>query len=348
MSIENTLKVVKSSYDPKDVTMLVKDLTGLVTPVTVAEKDEMVKNGAFERAIMIKEYPMNQEYEDYILDHFDMYIPDTAVAVESVAEQIYNAKGNDLVLVSIVRAGIPIGILIKRYLEHKYHVEIPHYAISLVKGLDDNAMKYILAHHKASGIQFIDGWTGKGTVTNELVDSAKNYEGVDASLAVLSDVTGLAKYAGIRKDFAVPSAPMNACATGLVSITVFNNDLVGKDDFHGAMYLEDLESHDHSREFVDKVTDYMIGHNLTIVPETHPDVYLECPEVAKDLNVDMKKLNPGINEAARAILRRNLKELLVCRADDWDVQVIVGLARMKGVNIREYPLKTYKAISVAK
>mgnify|MGYP001049971789 CR=1 FL=1 len=37
------LKIVKSSYDPKDVTMLVKDLTGLVNPVTVAEKDEMVR-----------------------------------------------------------------------------------------------------------------------------------------------------------------------------------------------------------------------------------------------------------------------------------------------------------------
>lgn len=342
------LKIVKSSYDPKDVTMLVKDLTGLVNPVTVAEKDEMVKNGAFERAIMIKEYPMNQEYEDYITSRFDMYIPSTAVAVASVAEQIYKAKGNDLVLVSIVRAGIPIGILIKRYLEHTYHVEIPHYAISLVKGLDNNAMKYILSKHKAEGIQFIDGWTGKGTVTNELVDSAKNYPGVDASLAVLSDVTGLAKYAGIREDFAVPSAPMNACATGLVSITVFNNDVVGPDDFHGAMYLEDLESHDHSRDFVDMVTEYMFSHNLTIIPETHPAVYLECPEVAKDIGVDMKKLNPGINEAARAILRRDLKELLVRRADDWDVQVIVSLARMKGVAIREYPLKTYKAISVAK
>ena len=79
------LKVVKSSYDPKDVTMLVKDLTGLVTPVTVAEKDEMVKNGAFDRAIMIKEYSRNQEYEGYIPYRFDMYIPSTAVAVASVA-----------------------------------------------------------------------------------------------------------------------------------------------------------------------------------------------------------------------------------------------------------------------
>lgn len=340
--------MIKNSYDKNDVTMLIKDLTGQVTPVTVAEKDERVAKGEFERSIMIKEYPMAQEYEDYIMKTMDNYIPKTAMAIAGVAEQIYADKGNDLVLVSIIRAGIPMAILIKRYLEHKYNVNIPHYAVSLVKGLDDNAMKYILARHKAEGIQFIDGWTGKGTVTNELVDSAKNYDGVDASLAVLSDVTGLAKYAGIREDFAVPSAPMNACATGLVSITIFNNDLVGENDFHGAMYLEDLESHDHSREFVDKVTKYLYYESLVVPAPEKAEVKLECPEVAKAIGKDMKKLNPGINEAARAILRRNLEELLVCDINDFDVQTIVHLARMKGVKVREYPLQTYKAISVAK
>lgn len=341
--------MIRNSYDKKDVTMLIKDLTGLVTPVTVAERDARVAKGEFERSIMIKEYPMAQEYEDYIMATMDKYIPITAKAVASVAEQIYSEKGDDLVLVSIIRAGIPIAICIKRYLAMKYGVDIPHYAISLVKGLDDNAMKYILARHKAEGIQFIDGWTGKGTVTRELVESAKHYEGVDANLAVLSDVTGLAKYAGIRHDFAVPSAPMNACATGLVSITIFNNDLVGPDDFHGAMYLEDLESHDHSRDFVDRVTNWLIAHpSVEKQDYENKGVVLECPEVAKAIGKDMGKLNPGINEAARAILRRNLEALLVRDKNDPYVQTIMHLAEMKGVEIREYPLKTYTAISVAK
>ena len=340
--------MIKNSYDKNDVTMLIKDLTGKVVPVSVAEKDKRVEAGEFERSIMIKEYPMAQEYEDYIMATMDNYIQKTAMAVAGVAEQIYADKGKDLVLVSIIRAGIPMAILIKRYLEHKYNVKVPHYAVSLVKGLDDNAMKHILARHKAEGLQFIDGWTGKGTVTNELVESAKHYEGVDASLAVLSDVTGLAKYAGIREDFAVPSAPMNACATGLVSITIFNNELVGPEDFHGAMYLEELEEHDHSREFIDKVTKYLYDDSLTVPKPTTSKIVLECPEVSKALGKDMKKLNPGINEAARAILRRNLEELLVCDKNDYDVQTIMHLAEMKGVPVREYPLKTYKAISVAK
>lgn len=339
---------MKNSYNNNDVTMLIKDISGLVSPVTVAEKDEMVRNGAFERSIMIKEYPMSQEYEDCIMSTMDDYTYTTACCVASVAEQIYEAKNKRPVLVSIIRAGIPIAILIKRYLKLVYGIDVPHYAISLVKGLDPNAMKYILEHHDAEQIQFVDGWTGKGTVTNELVDSAKNYPGVEASLAVLSDVTGLAKYAGIREDVAIPSAPMNACATGLVSITVFNNDYVGENDFHGAMYLDYLEEHDHSVEFLEKVEKHFKYISLDDrFSKSNPEIYLECPKVAEELGVNMKQLNPGINEAARAILRRNLKELLVVSKKDKEVQVLIALCNIKGVPVREYPLTHYKAISIA-
>lgn len=345
---------MRSSYSSQDVTMLIKDLTGIVTPVSLEEKDRRVAAGEFERSIMIEEYPMDETYESIITSSFNRYVPYTAIAVMSLAEQLYRAKGKDLVLVSIIRAGIPIGILIKRYLKIKYHIDVAHYAVSLVKGLDDNAMKYILSHHAPETIQFIDGWTGKGTVTNELVESAKHYPGVDASLAVLSDVTGLAKYAGIRRDFCVPSAPMNACATGLVSITIFNTPLVGPNDYHGAMYLEHLRGHDHSIEFIDTITMYLkvrwkdLERVCMGMDISNRGIQLECPVVASALNKDMKKLNPGINEAARAILRRNLEELLVVSESDPEVQMIMELAKSKGVPIREYPLKTYKAISVAK
>ena len=43
------------------------------------------------------------------------YIKQTAIAVGNLAEQIYKYKSQNVVLVSIVRSGIPIGILVKRY-----------------------------------------------------------------------------------------------------------------------------------------------------------------------------------------------------------------------------------------
>lgn len=337
---------MKSSYNNQEVTLLIKDLTGKVTPVTLEEKNRRVANGEFERSIMIEEYPISKEYSDIVWESMKPYAPMTAIAVGNVAEQIYKDKGNKLVLVSIIRAGIPIGILIKRYLEQKYNIVVPHYAISLVKGLDKNAMKYILERHDAEGIQFIDGWTGKGTVTKELVESAKEYKGVDASLAVLSDAIGVSKYCGIRKDFAVPSAPLNASVTGLVSITIFNNDLVSDTDFHGAMYLKDLESIDKSKEFLDLITSYFDFHCNADFSDY--ETVNEVQKVADDLEVSLKLLNPGINEAARAILRRNLEKLLVVDKNDFDVQCIMKLAELKNVPVEEYPLKYYKAISVAK
>lgn len=336
---------MKSSYKKEDVTLLIKDLTGLVTPVSVSERDARVKNGEFERSIMIKEYPISDEYREIVWDSMKDYAKQTAIAVGNVAEQIFAQKGKDLVLVSIIRAGIPIGILIKKYLKMKYNVDIPHYAISLVKGLDDNAMKYILARHKAEGIQFIDGWTGKGTVTKELIASAKNYKGVDPSLAVLSDAIGVAKYCGIREDIAIPSAPLNASVTGLVSITIFNNDLIKENDFYGAMYLKDLEKIDKSQEFIDIISSLFESceNNYTEAIEVN-----EVQKVSDDLNVPLNLMNPGINEAARAILRRNLEKLLVVDKNDKDVQYICKLAKLKNVDIEEYPLKHYKAISIAK
>lgn len=337
---------MKCSYSKDDVTLLIKDLTGLVKPVSLKERQRRVENGEFERSIMIKEYPVSHEYQDVVWASMEQYARQTADAVASVAEQIYHAKGNNLVLASIIRAGIPVGILIKRYLKYKYQTDVPHYAVSLVKGLDANAMKYILNHHDASGIQFIDGWTGKGTVTRELIESARQYSGIDASLAVLSDAIGVSKYCGIRKDIAIPSAPLNATATGLVSITVFNNDLVGKDDFHGAMYLEDLESMDKSVAFIDQISN-LFGSCMVFPYETPHEVN-EVQKISDNTCRPLSLINPGINEAARAILRRDLEKLLVASENDFDVQCLIKLAKIKHVAVEEYPFQYYKAATIAR
>ena len=62
------------------------------------------------------------------------------------SEKILKQKGADVVLVSLARAGTPIGILAKRYIKYKYNLNLPHYTISIIrdKGIDENALKYIL------------------------------------------------------------------------------------------------------------------------------------------------------------------------------------------------------------
>ena len=106
-----------------------------------------------------------------------------------------------LVLVSLARAGTPIGVLIKRYLSFKYQINIPHYSISIIRGrgIDETAIDYIFEHHPGAKIQFVDGWTGKGAITNELDEACLNYNAthankIDANLAVLSGSRSLCTY----------------------------------------------------------------------------------------------------------------------------------------------------------
>ena len=115
------------------------------------------------------------------------------MAVGVVAEQIIENKGlENLILVSLARAGTPIGILIKRYISMRYHVNVPHYSISILRGrgFDETAIRYILTQHPLGSLQFIDGWTG--AITNELIQSCQKFnlqyqEQLSADLAVLAD-----------------------------------------------------------------------------------------------------------------------------------------------------------------
>lgn len=344
---------MRTSYNREDVELLLKDLTGAVEPVTLEERDRRVANGEYVRSILIKEYEVSEEYRGIVNKYIPVYADKMGELVAKLADKLYEAKGDNIVLVDIVRAGIPIGILLKRYLKFKYNIDVMHYGISLVKGLDKEAMSYIVDKHGAENVQFVDGWTGKGTVAKEIKASCDElktlddkYKELDDSLAVLSDAIGVAKYAGTREDVYIPNSPLNASITGLVSITILNEKYKQADDFHGAAYLSELEEIDQSKEFVDLVTD-----TFKKDVEKESDVCeaddTEIDKLASELGRDKKLLNPGINEAARAVLRRKLEKLIVLSKEDEDCKALIELAECKGIKIEERPLKGYKALSVA-
>ena len=338
---------MKSTFKSEDVEFLLTDMTGKIEPITLEEKKKRVEQGEYDRSILTKEFPVTKEYLDICLEWTPIYAKQTAIAVGNLAEQLYKIKNKNLVLVSILRAGTNVGILVKRYLKNKYKINIPHYSMSLIKELDSNSMNYLLSKHRPEDIQFIDGWTGKGTVTKQLLASAKKYEGVDSSLAVLSDSINIAKYCGIREDIAIPQSPFNACITGLVSMPIHNNPFVGEKNFDGAIYLEDLEKIDKSQEYIDLIEknfDYQCSadnYNDDIVEVA------EINEICENYNISLKALNPGINEAARAILRRNVSKLLVKDKKDFQVLQISKLAELKNIEIEEYSFKYYKAATIS-
>lgn len=142
-------------------------------------------------------------------------------------------KGKDVVIVSLARAGTPLGVLIRRYIRSKYHYKCPDYSISIIRdrGIDKNAVKYILDRHPASSVQFMDGWTGKGVIYRELRKELSEIDGVSDVLAVLADPANLTDMCGTHEDLLIPSSCLNSTICGLISRTFLRSDIIGENDF---------------------------------------------------------------------------------------------------------------------
>lgn len=112
------------------------------------------------------EYQPTEQYIELFHETLQQTARKVALAVAGVSEMIVARRGTaNTVLVSLARAGTPIGVLIKRYILEKYGADLPHYSISIIrgKGIDENAVLYMLQQHgRDTELQFIDGWTGKG------------------------------------------------------------------------------------------------------------------------------------------------------------------------------------------
>ena len=168
--------------------MLLKDITGLVKPQPTEERERLIQSGRHYSEMLPVEYVPTQRYMEVYKEALRNFAQPTALAVGRVSDKIIQARGKEVVLVSLARAGIPIGILIKHFIWQKYRLEVPHYAISIIKGrgIDDNAMNYLLKQYQPRQLLFVDGWIGKGAILDELRQAVEAYEGVSPELAAVS------------------------------------------------------------------------------------------------------------------------------------------------------------------
>ena len=231
-----------STYQSQDVTILLKDITGLVTPLGTREREARIQSGVHYSEMLPLEYEPSQAYLDAYFDALRRYAGLTAEAVARAAEQSWAEKGERCALVSLARAGTPIGILMRRYLRGRYGADVPHYTISIIRGrgIDRNAMAYLLARHAPGDLQFVDGWTGKGAIQRQLDAAMADYPGVDPGLAVLSDPANVAAVCGTHDDFLIASSCLNSTVSGLLSRTFLRSDIIGPEDFHGAVFYLSL------------------------------------------------------------------------------------------------------------
>lgn len=359
---------MNSTFLPEDVTILLKDVTGMVNPLNIEQREKLIQAGKHYCEMLPIEYvPSNQyliEYEN-ALNNFSKL---TAQCVKIVSEKIYKLKGKNLVLVSLARAGTPIGILIKRYLKRKYLIDFPHYTISIIrkKGIDSNAMKYILSKHSPKDIQFIDGWTGKGAILGELQKEVSKYKGISSELAVLCDPANITSICGTHEDFLIASSCLNSTVCGLISRTFLRDDIIKKDDFHGAVFYPELKEEDRTYEFIHKIESFINLEDETLEDKVHIKSGLisitgmeEVYKIARHFNIeDINLIKPGIGETTRVLLRRVPEVVLIPeklekleqkeQKEDEYISHILKLACEKNVKVVKYPLKAYRACGIIK
>lgn len=246
--------LVKTSYNKEDVEILLKDLSNKVEHLSADEIERVIESDKRQTL------PFNESLE-CLSDR-------TAKAITVLAELLYKKHGGKFVIISLVRNGIPTGILVKRYIQMKYNVDLPHYAISMIKGkgIDRNAMDFIYDKHSDVGVehfQFVDGWIDNEETYSllkeyckELAEYSNKWAKLSTEIAVLSDTINITDLCGTREELIIPIDGLNSTMSGLISRTIIN-DLISEDDFHGAVCFEDKVSEDKSYEFIDTVVEYL-------------------------------------------------------------------------------------------
>ncbi|MBF4608270.1 phosphoribosyltransferase domain-containing protein [Curtobacterium sp. VKM Ac-1393] len=354
------------SYEPDDVTWLLQDLAGAALEADTADRERAIQlDGANYAESLPVEYVPSDEYEALYRDALDRSAERIAEAVGIVTELILRGRPRP-VLVSLARAGTPIGILVRRWAEVHHGLRLPHYTASIVRGvgLDETALRWLAAHHDPSQVVFVDGWTGKGAITRELTEALNRFAASDGvrfadDLAVLADPAGCTPLHGTRDDYLVPSACLNSTVSGLVSRTVRNPALTPDGTFHGAKQYRDLAPRDHSRAFVAAIADRFDAVRdrvdaalaATGGPEGSRAVdwrgMRTVEAIGSEYGIDdLHLVKPGVGETTRVLLRRVPWQVLVRDPDDVDIAHVVALARERGVPVVTRPDLSYSCIGL--
>ena len=355
------------SYAPDEVRWLLTDLSDVPLEAPTEERERAIQHGQAHYAESLPiEYQPDATYRALFAEVLAKTSARLATAVGVVTELVLAERGSDVVLVSLARAGTPIGILMRRWAMHRHGLTLPHYAVSIVRdrGIDSAALDYLAAHHDPAQVVFVDGWTGKGAITKELSEALVEYEkasGVrfNPDLAVLADPGSCVRTFGTRDDFLIASACLNSTVSGLVSRTVLNARLIAPGQFHGAKFYRDLADDDQSATFLDAVTEQFdavadaVQTELAVLAAADRTPTWAGWETVERIRQEYgigtaNFVKPGIGETTRVLLRR-VPWLIVLRdMDSDDHRHIRMLAESRGVQVVEDPSLAYACVGLIK
>ncbi|MFW0797119.1 cysteine protease StiP family protein [Gordonia sp. CPCC 205515] len=355
------------SYRSDEVTWLLKDLSHVALEGDLAERERRVQSGAAHYAESLPiEFQPGDEYQQLFHTTLRSAARRLAEAVGVVAELILAERHSRPTLVSLARAGTPVGILIRRWIEFAHDTSVPHYAVSIVRdrGIDVNALRHIVSAHAPKSVVFVDGWTGKGAIQRELSEALREFTAAGGpqlhdGLAVLADTGHCTETFGTRDDFLIASACLNSTVSGLVSRTVLNREYIGPDDFHGAKFYRELAPFDVSGLLLDTVSAEFAAVAQQVPRRVREIVqgdrtptwtgWRAVEQIQQTYGLtSINFVKPGIGETTRVLLRRIPWRVLVSAAELPEHAHIRLLAAERGVPVEVVDGLGYSCVGLIK
>ncbi|HNY30390.1 MAG TPA: tellurite-like stress resistance cysteine protease StiP [Fibrobacteria bacterium] len=354
------------SYRPEDCRFLLKVVD--LAPVSVEEKERLIQSGARHYSQMISaESPPTERYQRLFLEAVEREGARLAAHLLLLARDMDERICGRIVVVSLARAGTPMGVILRRILTKRFGRDCAHFSVSIVRdrGIDRNALSHILeCGYPAESIVFVDGWTGKGTIARELAASVESFNAehgtaVGTGVWTVADLSGSAEVAASAEDFLIPSSLLNSTVSGLVSRTILHEDHSGPGEFHGCLRLDALAPFDRSGWFVDRIEEESVRIPLEGLPQPlrsgSPRSRL-LREAMESMLDDLARrfpsarnrnfAKPGLGESTRVLLRRIPERLLLSESDHPEAEHLRLLAREKDVPVEVIPGLPVKAVAL--
>jgi len=349
------------SYSRGEVTFLLQQLD--LQPIAdVTAKEQLIQGGRHYSEVIGVEAQPAPEYMALFEAAVQLNLPRLARDLYRLASAIRARRGDAITLVSLARAGTPVGVALRHLYRDLFALEVTHYSISIIRdrGIDTAALDYICSRHDPRSLAFIDGWTGKGSIGNELQRSLARYArertcALANELFVLCDLAGIATACGSTEDYLIPSAILNATVSGLVSRTILNES-IRPGQFHGCLYYDALAAHDRSRWFIERWRAQVWQDRELLRAErpTPPDlaqVQARSEALVSELMhryqvADRNFIKPGIGEATRSMLRRVPRLLVLRDPDAPSVRHLSWLAAQRAVPISLDPALPLNAATI--
>ncbi|MBZ4202543.1 MAG: cysteine protease StiP family protein [Methylovulum sp.] len=352
------------SYQQHEVQFLLKPIT--LPMLSLADKERLIQSGEKHYSQMLTaETVPSAEYLRLFYQAMSENKQRVANDLLILARKIIATRAEDITLVSLARAGTPIGVLLKTILTKLFKKTVRHYSLSIIRdvGIDQNALHFITQQHAINSLVFVDGWTGKGIIANELTASLARYAAhteqiIPAELYVLTDLSGHAHLSASTEDYLIPSCLLNATVSGLISRSVYDQAWCAEDDFHGCVYYEHFKADDLSRYFIDEiyacceVLATLSQQRLVLDTDTqqlHQQAQACLQHLAEQFAItNYHYIKPGIGEATRVLLRREARCLVLQASHASDTAHLRFLAEAREVPIVINPELPYQAVAIIK